>query len=168
MKKENRLRYILPENRTVRIVLAVFFWLLAAACAGCIFWLSSRDGNQSKDMSDNVRGILAKILGSPLGSFIVRKFAHFFEYAALGFLIGCALFLSRRRFSPVISVICSALYSVSDEIHQYFVPGRACRIFRCRSRHPRRADGYIYPHAHNSYSKLNRNAQKGKIFRVNF
>ena len=120
MKKENRLRYILPENRTVRIVLAVFFWLLAAA---------SRDGNQSKDMSDNVRGILAKILGSPLGSFIVRKFAHFFEYAALGFLIGCALFLSRRRFSPVISVICSALYSVSDEIHQYFVPGRACRIF---------------------------------------
>ena len=129
MKKENRLRYILPENRTVRIVLAVFFWLLAAACAGCIFWLSSRDGNQSKDMSDNVRGILAKILGSPLGSFIVRKFAHFFEYAALGFLIGCALFLSRRRFSPVISVICSALYSVSDEIHQYFVPGRACRIF---------------------------------------
>ena len=95
MKKENRLRYILPENRTVRIVLAVFFWLLAAACAGCIFWLSSRDGNQSKDMSDNVRGILAKILGSPLGSFIVRKFAHFFEYAALGFLIGCALFLSR-------------------------------------------------------------------------
>ena len=82
MKKENRLRYILPENRTVRIVLAVFFWLLAAACAGCIFWLSSRDGNQSKDMSDNVRGILAKILGSPLGSFIVRKFAHFFEYTA--------------------------------------------------------------------------------------
>ena len=80
-------------------------------------------------MSDNVRGILAKILGSPLGSFIVRKFAHFFEYTALGFLIGCALFLSRRRFSPVISVICSALYSVSDEIHQYFAPGRACRIF---------------------------------------
>ena len=90
MKKENRLRYILPENRTVRIVLAVFFWLLAAACAVCIFWLSSRDGNQSKDMSDNVRGILAKILGSPLGSFIVRKFAHFFEYAALGFLISAA------------------------------------------------------------------------------
>ena len=31
MKKENKLKYILPENRTVRIVLAVFFWLLAAA-----------------------------------------------------------------------------------------------------------------------------------------
>ena len=70
-----------------------------------------------------------KLFGPLLNSFIVRKFAHFFEYAVLGFLIGCALFLSRRRFSPVISVICSALYSVSDEIHQYFVPGRACRIF---------------------------------------
>lgn len=129
MKKENKLRYILPENRTVRIVLAVFFWLLAAACAGCIFWLSSKDGNQSQNMSDSVRGILMKLFGPLLNSFIVRKFAHFFEYAALGFLIGCALFLSRRRFSPVVSVICSAIYSVSDEIHQYFVPGRACRIF---------------------------------------
>lgn len=129
MKKENKLRYILPENRTVRIVLAVFFWLSAAACAGCIFWLSSKDGNQSQNMSDSVRGILMKLFGPLLNSFIVRKFAHFFEYAALGFLIGCALFLSRRRFSPVISVICSALYSISDEIHQYFVPGRACRIF---------------------------------------
>jgi hypothetical protein len=129
MKKENKLKYILPENRTVRIVLAVFFWLLAAACAGCIFWLSSKDGNQSQNMSDSVRGILMKLFGPLLNSFIVRKFAHFFEYAALGFLIGCALFLSRRRFSPITAVICSALYSVSDEIHQYFVPGRACRIF---------------------------------------
>lgn len=129
MKKENKLKYILPENRTVRIVLAVFFWLLAAACAGCIFWLSSKDGNQSQNMSDSVRGILMKLFGPLLNSFIVRKFAHFFEYAVLGFLIGCALFLSRRRFSPVTSVICSALYSISDEIHQYFVPGRACRIF---------------------------------------
>lgn len=129
MKKENKLKYILPENRTVRIVLAVFFWLLAAACAGCIFWLSSKDGNQSQNMSDSVRGILMKLFGPLLNSFIVRKFAHFFEYAVLGFLIGCALFLSRRRFSPITAVICSALYSVSDEIHQYFVPGRACRIF---------------------------------------
>lgn len=129
MKKENRLKYILPENRAVRIVLAVFFWLLSASCAGCIFWLSSRSGDQSQSMSDSIRGILAKILGLPLGSFIVRKSAHFLEYAALGFLIGCALFLSRRRFSPIFSVLCCALYSVSDEIHQYFVPERACRIF---------------------------------------
>ena len=129
MKKGNKLKYILPENRTVRIVLAVFFWLLAAACAGCIFWLSSKDGNQSQNMSDSVRGILMKLFGPLLNSFIVRKFAHFFEYAVLGFLIGCALFLSRRRFSPITAVICSALYSISDEIHQYFVPGRACRIF---------------------------------------
>lgn len=129
MKKENKLKYILPENRTVRIVLAVFFWLLAAACAGCIFWLSSKNGNQSQNMSDSVRGILMKLFGPLLNSFIVRKFAHFFEYAVLGFLIGCALFLSRRRFSPITAVICSALYSISDEIHQYFVPGRACRIF---------------------------------------
>ena len=37
--------------------------------------------------------------------------------------------MTRRRFSPVPAVICSVVYSVSDEIHQYFVPGRACRLF---------------------------------------
>ena len=167
MKKENRLRYILPENRTVRIVLAVFFWLLAAACAGCIFWLSSRDGNQSKDMSDNVRGILAKILGSPLGSFIVRKFAHFFEYAVLGFLIGCALPQPQAFFARYLRHLQCPLFSQRRDT-PVFRPRTSMPHFRCRSRHPRRADGYTYPHAHNSYSKLNRNAQKGKIFRVNF
>lgn len=161
MKKENKLKYILPENRTVRIVLAVFFWLLAAACAGCIFWLSSKNGNQSQNMSDSVRGILMKLFGPLLNSFIVRKFAHFFEYAALGFLIGCAFFacclshlqrhlFSQRRDTPV------------------FCPRPRLPHFRCRSRHPRRADGYTHPRLHNSYCELNCNTQKGKIFRVNF
>ncbi len=30
---------------------------------------------------------------------------------------------------PMPSLLAAVLYSVSDEIHQYFVPGRACRIF---------------------------------------
>ena len=118
MEKSSKLKYILPKNRTVRTVLAVFFWFSAAMCAACIFWLSSNDGNRSQVMSDNVLGFLGKLLGPILNSFIVRKFAHFFEYAALGFVLGCALFLTCRRFSPVPAVICCAVYSVSDEIHQ--------------------------------------------------
>lgn len=29
----------------------------------------------------------------------------------------------------LITILICFLYAVSDEIHQYFVPGRACRIF---------------------------------------
>lgn len=129
MIKIKRLQYICPESETVRRVLAVLFWLLSIACAVCIFWLSGRDGTDSELMSNEMRGLLAKLLGSLPGSFIVRKGAHFLEYTALAFLVSCAVFLTKKRFMPILSFIIGVLYSVSDEIHQYFVPGRACRIF---------------------------------------
>ena len=31
------------------------------------------------------------------------------------------------KFSPIISALSSIFYSATDEIHQYFVEGRACR-----------------------------------------
>ncbi len=63
-------------------------------------------------------------------SFVVRKSAHFVIYFALGILMykaiqKCRYFKNKFSFS---FVFC-ALYSVTDEVHQMFVPGRACRIF---------------------------------------
>ena len=60
---------------------------------------------------------------------VVRKTAHFTEYAILGILM-YNLFRSfnvsaKKSFFAV--AVCF-LYAVSDEIHQYFVPGRACRF----------------------------------------
>lgn len=129
MKRIKVLQYICPQNETARRTLAVLFWLLSVACAVCIFWLSGRDGTDSELMSNEMRGFLAKLLGSLPGSFMVRKGAHFLEYTALAFFVSSALFLTARRFMPTVSLIASVLYCVSDEIHQYFVPGRACRIF---------------------------------------
>lgn len=80
----------------------------------------------------------------------VRKCAHFTEYAALGFL--CLLFLDslsalsfsidenkpsvlfgRSRTSGAarcsVSILLCAVYAATDEIHQYFVPERACRAY---------------------------------------
>ena len=63
----------------------------------------------------------------------VRKAAHVTEYAILAFLISMALFesdasknIKKKRF--FISWIISALYAVSDELYQHFVPGRSCEI----------------------------------------
>lgn len=62
---------------------------------------------------------------SPLG---FDKVLHLIEYGILGFLLSRSLVYSRPSFSnaSLIAwvVILTALYGLSDEVHQYFVPGR--------------------------------------------
>ena len=56
---------------------------------------------------------------------LVDKFIHLVEYGILGFLFYRALRVSklaRRVF--LLAIIFSILYALSDEIHQFFVPGR--------------------------------------------
>ncbi|MCK4648089.1 VanZ family protein [bacterium] len=55
----------------------------------------------------------------------VDKFIHLIEYGILGFLFYRALKVSRLAKQVfVLAIIFSILYALSDEIHQYFVPGR--------------------------------------------
>ncbi|MGN0621009.1 MAG: VanZ family protein [Porcipelethomonas sp.] len=123
----------------------ILLWLPAASVMLLIFFFSSQNGDNSSETSGGFARFLAELLHpdfSSLGSsekseimsdcqFIIRKTAHFSIYAALGF--SCALPLqslgissfSKRSF---FSVCISAVYAVSDEIHQYFVPERSCRL----------------------------------------
>lgn len=57
---------------------------------------------------------------------IVRKSAHFTEYALLGFFTARALRLSKK--SPWFSIAIAAIYATTDEVHQSFVPGRSCEF----------------------------------------
>ena len=59
-------------------------------------------------------------------SFVVRKGAHFSEYALMGFL--WYLWLHRVKLAPLIAFTATVLYSASDEFHQLFVPGRSGEI----------------------------------------
>ena len=61
---------------------------------------------------------------------IVRKAAHFTEYAALGFLLASVFmsFYVKLKLLIPISFLTGSLYAVSDEIHQYYVPGRSCQL----------------------------------------
>lgn len=64
-------------------------------------------------------------------TFLVRKAAHFIEYFILGVLSWLNVITFDKIkiwFCAVISFAFGVLYSICDEIHQYFVPGRACRI----------------------------------------
>ncbi len=54
---------------------------------------------------------------------LLRKVAHAVEYMVLGVLLARAVGASGRR-SLVTAAVLGALYAVSDEWHQTFVPGR--------------------------------------------
>lgn len=69
---------------------------------------------------------------------IVRKIAHFTLYLCGGILIYRATFSLKRlldpnryhllKFTKTISIVMGGIYAISDEIHQFFIPGRSCEI----------------------------------------
>ena len=118
-------------KRTLGLIVS---WALAAACAVAIFLFSAQTGADSAAVSGEMMGPFARILTALFGEQghnVFRKFAHFFIFAALMFFVYHALFRTRRRrrLSPVWPFAVCVLYAVSDEIHQLFVPERACRLF---------------------------------------
>ena len=71
-----------------------------------------------------VRFLFPSITPDTLDSlhFLFRKLGHFTEYAVLAFLWHRALAGTRRRL--LAAFLISALYAISDEWHQSFVPNR--------------------------------------------
>ncbi len=60
----------------------------------------------------------------------IRKLAHFTEYAVLGVLLieTLSAWSLPVKKAIVYGIAIGIAYAISDEIHQYFVPGRACQI----------------------------------------
>ena len=60
------------------------------------------------------------------------KLLHFSAYALLGILFFRAFetfpALNNHHLTVALSILCAGLYGASDEIHQYFVPGRNADI----------------------------------------
>ena len=67
--------------------------------------------------------------------FLVRKAAHFTEYAILALLAARAFRTSSRDFLRnhwfAVSLMFVALYALSDEFHQSFVSSRTASIYDC-------------------------------------
>lgn len=103
-----------------------------------IFRFSSADAEESSQTSATLAESLvemAHLRVSPevldaINGF-VRKTAHFAEYALLAVLCfyGSTSWNIRPRYLRYLGVqgFCT-LYAASDEIHQYFVPGRWCQL----------------------------------------
>lgn len=109
-------------------------WALVALWAVVIFLMSANTGDDltsGDGLVAQVRALLVAVqvewLGIAEGIDLVSPLAHFCEYALFGFLIqnalGCTL---PARRAALLAVVIASAYGVTDELHQLFVPGRAC------------------------------------------
>lgn len=117
--------------------------LLLIAWMGAIFTFSSQVSDKSSNTSGNtIRFVLNKLqitknmneqqenelVESLQGP--VRKMAHFSVYA-LGGIISYMLFsqyeISNKKRIAYSLLLCM-IYAITDECHQYFVPGRSCEL----------------------------------------
>jgi VanZ family protein len=118
---------------------AVICWMLV------IFTLSAQPGPESTNLSDRLTEIMIEKTSMlvPLNvdtstgtgfiklfRLILRKSAHVAEYFMLGLLVMNAMKTSNvpRHKAFTLSLAICILYALSDEIHQYFVPGREAQI----------------------------------------
>lgn len=118
-------------KKSIKIILLVFWMAL-------IFFLSAQIANDSTETTNFVIDILYKLYkGLNIGNLSVldfteivfkpvRKLAHFSEFAILGILIYLNVKEYKKNRVVLFALVLSALYALSDEIHQIFVPGRAC------------------------------------------
>ena len=115
-------------------VLSIFF-ILVITCS--IFGFSSQDANKSSSVSGRVAKSLIEIQPKKEKDSLiekyqhpVRKFAHFTIYTLLGMSIAmcmCTYDMNNKK-RILITIIAGALYAISDEIHQMFIPGRSGQV----------------------------------------
>lgn len=108
---------------------AAVFWAMTLAVMWLIFMFSAATGEESEEVSQNLLSKIIEFIGNYISHNFLRKLAHFSEFAALGFCMTGAIHFTFGKTKFYIPLIPCFLYAVSDEVHQYFVPERACRVF---------------------------------------
>lgn len=96
-----------------------------------IFTMSSFNSIESANQSNYIVNIISNVLNInniELLNLIIRKLAHYIGYLILGILVINMFIKNKIPQSYLISIIFCIIYAISDEIHQLFVPGRACQI----------------------------------------
>lgn len=117
----------------------VVWSILSVALMALIFFFSHQSAEVSSQTSGGFAQILAKVIGVFfkgevyetvlwIAQWIVRKSAHLVLFALLGLFVYNSIDLPKGRKRFLIALIICILYAVSDEVHQYFIPGRACRV----------------------------------------
>ncbi len=115
--------------------LAVCMTLLVAWLA--VIWGNSMTpGQVSGQLSGWASEVIGKLLPflspeSEHGHLLVRKIAHFSEFAVLGLILRWlfAMVIGKRAFRFLLPLGCGMMAAVMDECIQIFSPGRVCSFW---------------------------------------
>lgn len=117
----------------------VVWCAVSIAVMALIFFFSHQTAEVSTDTSGGFAQALADCLGAIfkgeandrilwLSQWIVRKSAHLFLFAVLGVCVYNSWNFGTKKSRVIITLLICVLYTISDEIHQSFIPGRAGRV----------------------------------------
>ncbi len=130
------------QSSTVRLLTT----LLTLAMMFLIFWFSTQDAETSNETSGTFAQFILSVVSPEYRSFsperqaeiiadvqnVIRKCAHFTEYAVLGMLLRFCL---ESWFGPETGIkyniagwLGGTLYACTDELHQMLVDGRSGQI----------------------------------------
>mgnify|MGYP002579704722 CR=1 FL=1 len=133
------------ENKTLSKISKILLPVLALCWMMVIFWFSAAPAPESSEMSYTVGLQIGKIAVADFDAWTteeqnafaekieypIRKMAHATEYAVLGILVlvRCKYQKKWNRKRMILTAWgISTMYAATDEIHQLFVPGRACMV----------------------------------------
>ena len=116
-------------------ILLIIIWMVI------VFNFSNQGGTESSGTSSKVTKVVVNIVIKDKEEpnqqtiekieKIVRKGAHYTIYTIGGFLIMSYTYsLEKTKKQKILySLLFGAFYASTDELHQYFVPGRSARLF---------------------------------------
>lgn len=117
----------------------IIFLLLSLLWMAVIFMFSAQTGDESGRQSGFLAEIVERLIPFELSeggmetlTFIIRKAAHFTEYAVLGALYFetayCFRYEGKKKScykTVLLTTVLCMLYAMSDEFHQSFTDGRS-------------------------------------------
>ena len=151
--------------------IAVLWWALCLAWAALIFYLSTQAF--APNMSRALLAWTFNFLQLPVswGTFgllhaFLRGLAHLIEYAIFALLLyGLPGEKSRGLWRPrraIFCVVVATVYSLADEFHQLFVPGRHASLLDCGFDAIGAALAMLVPYAQEQMSFLKSNSAFSK------
>ena len=113
---------------TKRKITITISWVLVGICMAIIFSLSNQVADESAELSTDVMNFVGRIFAKfidAIGHENFRSLAHALEYCGLALLLFNAFYHTFQKPRAMLSFAVSVLYSLTDEIHQIFIEGRA-------------------------------------------
>lgn len=127
----------MKNKKNIIALILIFLWLAV------IFYFSNSDASSSTiqtkivinklvelaEQSSFFNAILLKLTEKHSLIYSIRKLAHLAIFCILQIIVFFAMKINGYSTikASLISMICVVSYSVFDELHQYFIPGRSCQ-----------------------------------------